>query len=717
MTIPNYDPEEEAKLLQQLQEMRERKRLADQYLNDWRDAERIDAELEERKRLASLVIALTIEGIELDRVYFRISEHRDDINNVIRYHPTSKFDYNLSRWGVEVPRWAELETKLKDIPNLKLVKPENFDNDLTQWKEPPYYHVKMDNRGITIKLGTKANIYLLRAIPGEQYDAAKREHRIAFSEAWRLYKLLDNQPHVYYDEDAREFVEKQIHFRAQLDVIAMMTTPKEEHVLNGHKLFDFQGVTVEYGQAIEEAGGHGLIIGHEMGLGKTPCSISILEWLCDTAKAKKCLIICPSNLIPNWERQIKKFTGMRPYHFYGEKVSDYDLAKIVTGTDRYYIISYDIISTVTKFPEEWKVLEDGTKKRIPEHNRFLWIEALNFGRFDACAIDEAHYVKNVGSNRSQAIRELKIPRFYPITGTPLLNRPGELWPLMWLVDKEAAGPYETFMKNYTNDGKNTRNVEELREVLRPLMIRKVKKDVLKELPPIRRIVREHTLSPTARKQYEKVLDGLKYDVTKWDGSADNTQVITAILAKLQAMKQVCSWDKVSYVTDLATELYDQGTDYHKVLIFSQYVNTPPVVYEVQKLLSPECLVVSGNDDINERMKNVDRFQNDPAVHFLSCGLHATREGLDITAAGSVIFTDLDWTPGNHWQAEGRAYGRMSDLHTITSYYIITLDTIEEDIWELLGFKEDIFNTVIEGAEATRDVSVAMELIKRIKERG
>lgn len=714
---PQLTPEEEeAKLLARLEILRAERTAKEQYLKDWDAAIKDDETLEAKK--AELSKAVTLYDIEIirDSLHFKVDSPREDVTTVIRNHKSTKLNYINDEWTINVSEWYPLTQELYQLKNIFIRYNKIKENEIKEWKAAPNYHVDMDNRGFIVKVGPLGSPYLLRSITGAVFDYSKHHFRIPFTESWKIPAefVKYNAEGVEYTPEAKDFIEKQLTLRSTLDQIAERETPLEPITMrDGLTLKDFQAVTVEY----SEAAGDRIVCGHEMGLGKTPIALAVFERVAARGEGKKFLIVVPASLKPNWSREIRKFTNFVPYELYGSTPSNFDMAQILAGEYRYYIINYDILAEVTKIPEKFEKNDAGEMIKTEAKERFLWVDILNAGGFDGIAVDEAHYCKNVGSYRSRAVRELVSPRILLLTGTPLLNRPSELWPLIAMIDKDVAGPYETFVKNYTIDGKHPRNVDELREVLKPIMFRKTKKDVLKELPPINRITREYQLSSTARRQYDMVLDGLWADIKRWDGSSSGTEVITSILAQLLKMKQVCAWDKTAYTADLATELYDQSSNGHrKVLIFSQFVNSPECVSNIAARLAPESLWFAGGQEVHKRMDIVDEFQTNDEKHFLSVGLKAAREGLNITAAGSVIFNDLDWTPANHHQAEARAYGRLSDLHSVNSYYIVSEGTIEDDIMELLEAKLNIFNAIIEGTEEARDSTIVMELIKRLKER-
>jgi SNF2 family DNA or RNA helicase len=279
-----------------------------------------------------------------------------------------------------------------------------------------------------------------------------------------------------------------------------------------------------------------------------------------------------------------------------------------------------------------------------------------------------------------------------------------------LFPEEAA-----FLNRYTFGGKEAKNVEELRQLVKPFFIRRLKKDVAKDLPPIERITDWHEMSDKARKLYDKVLQGVYIALDAWNpGEAGAEKKVPNILAQIMRLKQVCSIDKLDRVAELATELFDthENGGASKVIVFSQF---EPIARGIAARLGHEAICLtgkSGND--SERMAIVDRFQNDKNIHFLTGTWQVMGEGKNLTAAGYVVFSDLFWTPANHQQCEERCYGRLGDMHGATSYYVVIKDTIEDWIQEILARKLRVIEQVVEGYDTERTASVTNELLIRMK---
>lgn len=677
--------------------------------HDWDEALKIEAE----RQTAITIDSFSIVGT---RLFFKIHAEQyppQAFSHVLRAEPSRNYNMETGINSVEVSAWKSFSEKLQKAHDNLII---NYTPDeieaITKYKEPSAYVVKMDHRSVIVHLGPKAVTYTISdKIKSAEYNYASRTFRIPFIDAYKLVETLADKS-VDWDKDVEELLEQQIKNRARLDAVAIKTSTDIEIPLKeGMKLKDFQAVSVEF---VDAANGRAAI-NHEMGLGKTPCAIGTIEY----RQTKKNLLVVPAMVKPNWMRELNKFsTGGSVYELLTEMPTDFDVAQVLAGGHRFYVITYDALSTAVKVPAKERI-EDGKKIVTDATIRYPWVEILNMANFECIVLDEAHYIKNVDSNRSKCVRMLKSRDIIPLTGTPVLNRPQELWALLNVIDKDVAGPYETFVNHFTIGGKSVRNVEELREIMKPYMFRKTKKDVLPELPKINRIIRDVELSADARKRYEKALAGLFEDISGWTGSTE-PQAINSILAQLLRCKQICAEDKIDYVADLATQVYDE-TDpedsHRKVIIVSQFSDSPPMIKQIASRLGNEALYFTGAQTPSERQDIVDRFQNDPEIKFLVFSIKAGGVGLNITAAGAMIFTDLTWTPADHQQAEARAYGRLSDLHSLNAYYLLAPNTIEVDINNLLQAKLDIIEQVVEGAEASRDNtggSIAMELIRKLK---
>ncbi len=675
------------------------------------------ARLAEAERLAAATRPVTITVSAFVGAMVIVSAaYRDDLLALWKSIPGRAYR-GSSENAIPIGVWSQTESRLLDLPNISIAYADGVGDTINKHLNAPVWDIDIQVKQLKLVAGPQADASILRDIPGKMWDARLGYYTMPLSEAWRLYQTLADIPGVIYSDAARDFILHQVKARGKLDEIGLATEMEyDAGFIDGYKLRPFQGVGCNF---LEATGGKALLA-YQMGLGKTPMSLAY-AW-----KNKfKTVIICTASLKSNWCRQITKFTGVTPLVLSGSTPKQSDYITLLTGDHKFVVINYDIIGASIEYDDE-SVDEQG-RKHTEHKQRFLWTEALNFTKFDLIIFDESHYIKNTSSNRSQASRKLIAPHIIHMTGTPVMNRPGELWPILTMLAPSVFPYEETFIRQYTLDGKRAINVEHLQAALKTIMIRRKHADVKKELPPLDRITEYHELSAKARKIYEKILQGVyerisEYDVHGRGGSMSN---VTNILVQIQRLKQVCAIDKVDATAELATELYDSsgGENHSKILIFSQF---KAVAYAISRRLGQEalCFVSRGEHDFvtaNDKTRDdlVQQFQSDPSIHYLVVTEKTAKEGHDITAAGTVIFNDLFWTPANHEQGEGRAYMRESDPHGITSYYMIVDGNsgakIEEWIWDLLKMKNNIIAQTVDSVEASRDVNIAMDLIAKIKE--
>lgn len=649
------------------------------------------------------------------------SEYNAEYVKVCQGIPGRSYNSDGKHNAIPIVEWDNFLRALQTaLPKAVMNYGKGVAEHISEFLYSPDFNIDITPKEFTVKPSKRGNVstYGLRDIPGTDWKYDKGYYTVPLPEAWRLYEYFEKRknednPQVVWTEAALLHTLEQVKRRTELDVVATQKDVELEIPEFVGTLKNFQRVGVKF---FDLNGARG-ICGDEMGIGKTPQMIALA-----LLKGYSMCIICPASLKTNWTRELKKFANAVPYVLQGETPTPFDIVHLIKEKPRFVIINYDILGT-SVLDKKKSVDKEGFTHESSSV-RYPWVEAIELYKPDLIVLDEAHYIKNVESNRSSAARKLRAPHIIGLTGTPVLNRPGELWPILNLVDPQTFPSYETFLRQYTVDKKVARNVEELRSLLKPLMIRRLKKDVVDEIPLLNRIDHFSELSPKAKRIYTKALNGMYEILNTWNpSSAGSESKITNILVQFMRLKQICAIDKVAATADLATEIYDstpEGERPKKVLIFSQF---KPTAYAIKVRLGSEAIgFVDRNAkgefitiDQNERQKRVDQFQNDPNTHYLVVTEKTATEGHNITAAMAVIFNDLFWTPAAHQQAEGRAYMRTGDPHGIDSYYHVINGTIEDYIRELLAAKLAMIEQVVEGVQSARaDASILSELIDKMK---
>lgn len=474
---------------------------------------------------------------------------------------------------------------------------------------------------------------------------------------------------------------------------------KSPECLNRMDLFEHQ----KSGIAFLKKKGHA-ILADEMGLGKTRQAIIAAG----EEGEKATLVVCPASLKINWEREIHMVYPDDSVEVISGGKSE---ATIALRRSAWIVINYDILE---------------------KHKGWI-VEAAKEGRIDTAIFDEAHYMKDTRAMRTKAALAvaLHVKRVYCLTGTPVMNRPIELFallravkhPLAYKTDVSASDLRKAYGKRYCGayfhrlgftgrgfwDETGATRLPELREMTRDVFLRRMKADVL-DLPE--KIV--SVVSCPLESQWQTAYDTAWSKYLEWlavQGKQEE-EIVNALdaqsLIELGKLKQVCSLAKISRIVADIENATEQG---QKVIVFSQYTET---INELQRQLNSCKPVVTsvrltGADDQKSRQIAVDSFQREDGPKIFIANIKAGGIGLTLTAASIVIFVDMEWSPTIHAQAEDRAH-RIGQNGTVNVYYYVADGTIEEDIIDILSAKQETIG-VLTGGETT-----IKPFMDRLKER-
>jgi SNF2 family DNA or RNA helicase len=319
------------------------------------------------------------------------------------------------------------------------------------------------------------------------------------------------------------------------------------------------------------------------------------------------------------------------------------------------------------------------------------LEELQKFAFRAVILDEAQFIKNPGAQVTQSVKQLKCEHKLALTGTPLENRLLDLWSIVDFIQPGYLGNQEHFLETYEPRGENAESAQRiarrhLSAKLRPLLLRRLKKHVAKDLPDRIEERRDCPLGEEQRKLYLAELRRSRDQVMKAVETQGLNKSKMHVLAALTRLRQVCCHpslvgsDTASGKTDTLFELLDPLiADGQKVLVFSQFV-------QMLNLLEKECAVRNIHTHIltgqtKDRQQVVSEFQADtkPGVFLLS--LRAAGTGLNLTNASYVVLYDPWWNPAVEAQAIDRSH-RIGQTQTVNAYRLIAPGTVEEKIWEL-----------------------------------
>jgi SNF2 family DNA or RNA helicase len=430
------------------------------------------------------------------------------------------------------------------------------------------------------------------------------------------------------------------------------------------------------------------ILADDMGLGKTRQSIVAMR---HAAPEGPYLVICPASVKLNWQREIGQVHPEAKCAILQGK----DSGETLGDEDGWVILNYDILG-----------------RRIAQLASVAWAGII---------FDEAHYLKNHKSQRGANARRLALegggnPVVHALTGTPLTNRPRDLFPLLQLVRHPLGRSFLSFAKRYCAASQNeygwvtdgASNLEELALQLHGIMIRRRKDEVLDLPPKLRSWLDVEVEAGIANAEMREVVESL---LLARSGAVSQDSSRTRLLAKITKAREKLAAAKVKATTDLLDGIVEQG---EKAIVFSCY-DRP--VKALAKHFGDRCVLLTGATPAAKRQSLVDRFQNDDSVRVFVANIVAGGVGLNLTAATQVVFNDLDWVPANHWQAEDRAY-RIGQTRTVNVHYLVAGGTIDEFVRSVLEVKSALVEAVVDGAAltpgATRDVLSELEhMVARI----
>jgi SWI/SNF-related matrix-associated actin-dependent regulator 1 of chromatin subfamily A len=421
------------------------------------------------------------------------------------------------------------------------------------------------------------------------------------------------------------------------------------------------------------------ILADDMGLGKTRQAIVALRHV---APDGPYLVVCPASVKRNWAREI---------HLAAPDASTHVIERgaEVPAQPAWVIVNYDILS-----------------KHMDSLVRVPWAGLV---------FDEAHYLKNHTSARSKLARQLAdqarirggpAPVVYLLTGTPLTNRPRDLFVLLQLVGHSLGRSFLSFAKRYCAAEKNeygwqTRgasNLEELTVQLHGVMLRRSKDQVLALPPKLRTWLPVQVPKGTGVSDMRKVVDLLIGERDIAPGSTiDQRRLRGRLLQAVTRARQKLADVKVDATVDLVTGAVEQG---EKVIVFSCFEAS---MNRLAQAFGQSAVVLTGKTPADKRQPLVDRFQNDDNVRIFLANIIAGGIGTNLTAATQVVFNDLDWVPANHWQAEDRAY-RIGQTRTVNVTYMVAADTIDDFVQGVLEKKSALVSAVVDGKALAPDLS-------------
>lgn len=468
-------------------------------------------------------------------------------------------------------------------------------------------------------------------------------------------------------------------------------------------LYDYQKQGVMF---IENKNGRALIA-DEMGLGKT---VQALSWLNLHPDKRPAIVICPSSLKVNWYRECKKWiVGSNP--------------EILESTKSYkthgdiLVINYDIL-----------------------HG---WIERLKKINPQVIIADEAQYIKNPKAKRTTAFKKLNrsVDHLIGLTGTPIDNKPVELYSIISSINPTIFPNYYSYVYKFCGGKRNpwggidtseATNKEELHRILKnTIMIRRMKSEVMKELPP-KQIVKvplsisnrplytkaENEFIQYLNIRYNKINDDLKEELKNFakrhkievSDELDDSEIAylkslklekASALGQIEYLKQIAIDGKMDEIINWIETFLESG---EKLVVFAIHKRI------IKKLIEtfPDCVYIHGGVSKKHRQQAIDDFQNNSKVQLFIANMQSAGVGITLTSASNIAIIQYPWSPSIINQAIDRVH-RITQIHQVTAWMLVAENTIEEKIIDVLKKKEQVISQIIDGKEY-EDISVVMELV-------
>ncbi|XTZ19311.1 MAG: DEAD/DEAH box helicase [cyanobacterium endosymbiont of Rhopalodia fuxianensis] len=441
--------------------------------------------------------------------------------------------------------------------------------------------------------------------------------------------------------------------------------------------------------AFLEQWGLGACLADDMGLGKTPQLLAFLLHLkAQKMLNKPVLLVCPTSVLNNWEREVQKFspTLSTLIHHGENRMKGKSFAKIVKNKHLVFT-SYPLVYRDTETLEkvEWKGL----------------------------VLDEAQNIKNPQAKQSQAVRRLKTEFRVALTGTPVENRLSELWSILDFLNPGFLGNQQFFQRRFAEPIEkygDRESIQILRSLVRPFILRRLKsdQDIIQDFPKKQEMNVFCGLSPEQGRLYQKLVDNSLHELEDKTG-IQRQGIIFSLLIKL---KQICNHPaqflkekqlrisersgKLMRLEAMLEELIEED---NRVLIFTQFSEWGKLLQPyLQKKFSQDVLFLYGATRREKRQEMIDRFQNDPngpAIFILS--LKAGGTGLNLTRANHVFHIDRWWNPAVENQATDRAF-RIGQKRNVQIHKFICTGTLEEKINDLLESKKQLAEQTVDAGE-------------------
>ncbi|MGL4875205.1 MAG: DEAD/DEAH box helicase [Clostridium sp.] len=602
----------------------------------------------------------------------------------IYYSEDFKGKLNISKgdFNIQVQRgreeYFEFKYAIKNIPD------DEFKNILMSFRENKKYHRLNSGEYIDLEdIDLKELLKLLETVSSDYIDNTTTFN---LNKSVYMYEKLSSIVSNYDGKDDLAKTKEQILENEEFEIPLNINATLRTYQLEGYNFLKRLSAL-----------GMGGILGDEMGLGKTLQAITFIT----SEKGKKTLIVAPTSLVYNWEGEFLRFSpdirvlinteSKEKRKKMLEKLNEFDV--VVTS---YNLLKNDI--------DIYKELQ-----------------------FDFMILDEAQYIKNPSARITKACKEIKASSKFALTGTPIENSLLELWSIFDFIMEGYLFDKKTFNSKYNrNLSEEEVLVKDLKRLTAPFILRRLKKDVLDELPEkIEKIVYVD-MTKEQKKVYSAYIKYINELIDKKVSLNEFKKESIEILAYITKLRQISlhptlvtenflgSSGKINALKEIVIDTVQEG---HKILIFSQFTSALKIVEEVLEKNEVTSYYIDGSIKGEKRIELVNRFNKDDTNVFL-ISLKAGGTGLNLTSADIVIHLDPWWNPAVESQATDRAH-RIGQKNVVEVIKLIAKGTIEEKIISLQEKKKEITNSILDSDEETSNVFnklTSEEILSLLKEK-
>ncbi len=430
--------------------------------------------------------------------------------------------------------------------------------------------------------------------------------------------------------------------------------------------------------------GFGGILADDMGLGKTLQVISLLlmeqhEWKSGEKECRRSLIVCPASLVYNWKRELERFAPELDGVIIAGNIAEREAQIRSTRPGQILVTSYDLL-----------------KRDVEIYKDIV---------FAIQVIDEAQYIKNAGTQAAKGVKQITATFKLALTGTPIENRLSELWSIFDYLMPGFLYSYKKFREEIETPivtNHEEEKMDRLKKMIRPFILRRLKTDVLKDLPEK---LEENWFAKIEGEQkalYEAHVEQLRQALNKTTEKEFNSNKMQ-FLAELMKLRQICcdpallyeNYKAESAKTEMCLDMISNAIEGgHKVLLFSQFTTMLDRLALRLDKAGIRYYMLTGSVNKEKRMEMVENFQTDDVPVFC-ISLKAGGTGLNLTAADIVIHYDPWWNVAVQNQATDRAH-RIGQTNVVTVYKLVTQGTIEEKIIDIQERKRRLAEQVLEG---------------------